>query len=321
MRFVSLHKGIFNLCAFGNSLLFGSPRLLFVFPLFAQDDIDATAQAQPRPMPTAVTVEGDLILERYFPSIIQGGVGLIRLEGANIQQARVFFIDAQYPFFEIADDGWYAFVVANMDVQPRDYELTVLVERPDNNVTLKEMIAVESAGYITQNFNIPSDRGYLADPEVERAEFAKLDAITAGVTLETLWGETGFSLPLDAEVSSAFGTYRVLNEAMQTRHTGWDQTAPIGTPVRAIAAGRVAFAGQLDIRGNYIMIDHGYGVYSGYAHFSQIHVTRGQTIAEGQILGMTGNTGRSSGPHLHWEMIVNGEWVDSLAFIEMWVPS
>ena len=68
------------------------------------------------------------------------------------------------------------------------------------------------------------------------------------------------------------------------------------------------------------MIDHGYGVYSGYAHFSQIHVTRGQTITAGQVLGMSGNTGRSSGAHLHWEMVVNGEWVDSLAFIEMWMP-
>ncbi len=294
--------------------------LALTFSTFTQDDIDATEQPQPRPMPTTVKVDGDLTLELYFPSILQGGVGLVRLAGDNIDQARIFFVNQEYPFFQIADDGWYAFAVANMDVQPRDYEMTVLVERPDGNVTLTEMITVDSAGYITQNFDIPGDRSYLADPEIERAEFAKIDAITAGVTLETLWGETGFSLPLDSEVSSSFGTYRVLNDAMQTRHTGWDQRAPVGTPVQAIAAGKVAFAGQLDIRGNYIMIDHGYGVYSGYAHFSQIHVTRGQTVTAGQVLGMSGNTGRSSGAHLHWEMVVNGEWVDSLAFIEMWMP-
>ena len=294
--------------------------LLLILPTATQDDIDATEQPQPRPMPTTVQVEGDLTLELYFPSMLQGGVGLVRLAGENIDQARIFFIDKEYPFFQIADDGWYAFAVANMDVQPRDYELTVLVERADGNVTLTAMVTVESAGYITQNFDIPGDRSYLADPEIERAEFAKIDAITAGVTLDTLWGETGFSLPLDSEISSGFGTYRVLNDAMQTRHTGWDQRAPVGTPVQAIAAGKIAFAGQLDIRGNYIMIDHGYGVYSGYAHFSQIHVTRGQTVAAGQVLGMSGNTGRSSGAHLHWEMVVNGEWVDSLAFIEMWMP-
>ena len=191
--------------------------LALTFPTFTQDDIDATEQPQPRPMPTTVQVDGDLTLELYFPSILQGGVGLVRLAGDNIDQARVFFINQEYPFFQIADDGWYAFAVANMDVQPRDYEMTVLVERPDGNVTLTQMVTVDSAGYITQNFDIPGDRSYLADPEIERAEFAKIDAITAGVTLETLWGETGFSLPLDSEVSSGFGTYRVLNDAMQSR--------------------------------------------------------------------------------------------------------
>lgn len=295
--------------------------LLLSFPALSQDDIDATDQPQPRPMPTSVLVEGDVTVEFYFPSIIQGGVGLVRVSAPDITQARAFFLNAEYPFWQVADDGWYALVVVNMDTQPRDYEMTVLVEQPSGNVTVTHMLTVESAGYITQNFDIPGDRAYLADPEVERAEFAKIDAITEGVTLETLWGDTGFSLPLDAEITSGFGAYRVLNNAMQTRHTGWDQRAPVGTPIRSIAAGRVAFAGQLDIRGNYVMIDHGYGVYSGYAHFSQVHVTRGQTISEGQILGMSGNTGRSSGPHLHWEMVVNGEWVDSLAFIEMWLPS
>jgi len=295
--------------------------LLLIAPSLTQDDIDATAQPQPRPMPTSVQVEGDITLERYFPSIIQGGVGLIRLAGPDIVQARIFFLDAEYPFFEVADDGWYTFVVANMDVQPRDYDVSILVERTNDNVTFNETITVESAGYITQNFDIPGDRAYLADPEIERAEFAKLDAITEKVTLETLWGETGFDLPMDADITANFGTYRVLNDAMQTRHTGWDQRAPVGSPIRAMAAGRVAFAGRMDIRGNYVMIDHGYGVYSGYAHFSQIHVTRGQTIAAGQIIGMSGNTGRSSGPHLHWEMVVNGEWEDGLAFVNMWLPS
>lgn len=301
--------------------------LLVVLPTATQDDIDATDQPPPRPMPTTVITEGGVTVEFYFQSILQGGVGLVRLDGENITQARAFFLNAEYPFFQIEDDGWYAFVVVNMDTQAggagdsRNYEMTILVERPDDNVTIPHPVTVDSAGYITQNFDIPGDRAYLADPEVERAEFAKIDAITEGVTRETLWGETGFDLPMDAEITSGFGTYRVLNDVMQTRHTGWDQRAPVGTPVRAIGAGKVAFAGQLDIRGNYIMIDHGYGVYSGYAHFSQVHVTRGQTISKGQILGMSGNTGRSSGPHLHWEMVVNGEWIDSLAFIEMWVPS
>jgi murein DD-endopeptidase MepM/ murein hydrolase activator NlpD len=87
-----------------------------------------------------------------------------------------------------------------------------------------------------------------------------------------------------------------------------------------MANGVVAFAGQLDIRGNYIVINHGWGVYTGYAHLSQINVERGQTLTAGQIIGASGNSGRSSGPHLHWEIAVNGEWIDGVLFLEMWLP-
>jgi murein DD-endopeptidase MepM/ murein hydrolase activator NlpD len=88
----------------------------------------------------------------------------------------------------------------------------------------------------------------------------------------------------------------------------------------ASAAGRVAFAGRLDIRGNHVIIDHGFGVFTGYSHMSQVNVTRGQLVTRGQILGLSGNSGRSSGPHLHWEVTVNGDWVDSVDFINMWLP-
>ena len=296
--------------------------LLAMLSLQAQDDIDAIPQPRPRPMPTAVMTQADLTLEFYFPSIMQGGLGLLRLQAVDVQQARVLFLGGEYDFFQLEDGVWYAFAVASMDARARDYDLTVIVEKNDGSIiTFNRNVQVESAGYITQDFNIPGDRSDLIDRQVEQAEFAKLDAITADVTPEPLWDAIGFALPLNAKLSSPFGAYRTLNETMQTRHTGWDQRAAVGTPIKAVAAGLVAFAGRLDIRGNYVMINHGYGVYSGYAHFSETHVTRGQPIAAGQVIGMSGNSGRSSGPHLHWEISVNGEWIDGLVFIDMWLPS
>ena len=294
---------------------------LLCLPTAAQDDIDAIPQPEPRPAPAEVLVEAGLRLELYFSAIAQGSVGLLRLEGDGIRAARLSFLNREQDFFPIAGDGWYAFALAEMDAPPRSRQLTVQVESSSGSVDFQHELRVEPAGYITQDFNISGSRSWLADPGVERAEFAKLDAISAQRSPLPLWDALGFALPLDAPRSSPFGAYRVLNEAMQTRHTGWDQRAAIGTPVQAIAAGKVAFAGLLDIRGDYVMIDHGYGVYSGYAHFSQRHVTRGQDIAAGQIIGMSGNSGRSSGPHLHWEMTVDGEWVDGMDFIEMWLPA
>ena len=296
--------------------------LLAMLSIQAQDDIDAIPQPRPRPMPAAVMTQADLTLEFYFPSIMQGGLGLLRLQAVDVRQARVLFLDEESPFFQLESDVWYAFAVASMDAPARDYDLTVTVEPNDGGaMAFHRNIQVESAGYITQNFNIPGDRSNLIDRQVEQAEFAKLDAITADIAPEPLWDAIGFALPLNAKLSSPFGAYRTLNETMQTRHTGWDQQAAAGTPIKAVAAGRVAFAGRLDIRGNYVMINHGYGVYSGYAHFSATHVTRGQTIAAGQVIGMSGNSGRSSGPHLHWEISVNGEWIDGLDLIDMWLPS
>ncbi|QYU68492.1 M23 family metallopeptidase [Leptolyngbya sp. 15MV] len=73
-------------------------------------------------------------------------------------------------------------------------------------------------------------------------------------------------------------------------------------------------------RGNYVLIDHGYGIYSGYAHLGTMHVTRGQDVTRNQVLGTVGDTGRVSGPHFHWEMAVNGNWVDSVQFIQLWMP-
>jgi murein DD-endopeptidase MepM/ murein hydrolase activator NlpD len=122
-------------------------------------------------------------------------------------------------------------------------------------------------------------------------------------------------------LTAQFGEFRTFNGTnVPARHTGWDLRAPVGTEVRTMGAGVVAYAGLLDIRGNHVVIDHGYGIYSGYSHLSQIHVTRGQTIYPNQIIGVSGNTGRSGGPHLHWEIAINGKWVDSADFLQMWLP-
>lgn len=302
-------------------ILINMTMILTVISAFAQDDIDAIPQARPRPMPASVTIENNITIERYFTSIKQGSVGLVRLTGPDIIQAQLSFLNNHYSFFEFSDNEWYSFLVANMDIQPRDYEVTISIERQSSHLDISQIVTVESANYITQEFDMLGDLAELVDPELESDEFSKIDAIIEDTSFEILWDAMGFDLPLDSQVASGFGTYRLLNQSISTRHTGWDQQASMGTAIKAVATGKVVFAGELDIRGNYVMVDHGYGVYSGYAHLSQIHVIPGQTITKGQIVGMSGNTGRSGGAHLHWEMLINGEWIDSRAFMKMWLPS
>ena len=295
--------------------------LLCALPAVAQEALEAIPQPEPRPMPSALLVEDDLRLEIYFAAIKQGGVGLLRLTGEAIDRADFSFLGEDQAFFHLDGDAWYALIRAGMDTQPRTTKLTVNVEREQRKTTFTRDLRVDSAGYILQEFAIPGDRAFLVDPEVEVSEFAKLDELTARITPESLWDAAGFSLPLDSEITSPFGAYRRLNETIETRHTGWDQRAAEGTPVRAMAAGQVVFADELDIRGNYVLIDHGYGIFSGYAHFSQLDVSVGQAVAAGQIIGASGNTGRSSGPHLHWELVLRGRWVDGLTLLETWLPT
>ncbi len=301
---------------FARCLLLVSLFFATVFAI-AQDE---PAEA-PRPIPTTTAQSDGLLLERYFTALQQGQVGLMRLSGEGIEEARILFRSKQYPFYPLGEDGWYALLVADIDAQPRDYNFSVLVRRADGGeVSFDGLVTVESGAFVRQLFEVPPALAYLTDPAIERNEYARLDALMEAPRAERLWQERLWSLPLNAPLTSGFGQYRILNQNVQTRHTGWDHSAPVGTPVQAIASGEVTFAGRLDIRGNYVFIDHGWGVYSGYAHLSQINVERGMSIEVGQLIGASGNTGRSSGPHLHWEVAVNGEWVDSLLFIETWLP-
>lgn len=298
---------------------------LFFFVLsissYAQDNEDAPEIQRTRSTPVATLEQSDLILDRYFPTLLQGEVGLLELTGDNIQEARVLFHNDAYSFIEAENNHWYAFVVADMDIQARDYSLSVIVRLDDGTThDFSDIITVESSGFIRQTFEVPSTLGYLIDPDVERNEFARLDTLVETISPEQYWSDSAWSLPIDTGYSSRFGQYRILNEAVQTRHTGWDQSAPVGTPVGAMSSGIVVFANQLSIRGNYVLIDHGWGIYSGYAHLSQFDVQQGQQVDQGQIIGASGNTGRSNGPHLHWEIIVNSEWVDGALFLEMWLP-
>jgi murein DD-endopeptidase MepM/ murein hydrolase activator NlpD len=99
-----------------------------------------------------------------------------------------------------------------------------------------------------------------------------------------------------------------------------DIAANMGDPVQAANRGRVALAEALKVRGNAVIIDHGLGVYSCYYHLSEIRVQKGQMIEKGQVIGLVGSTGLSTGPHLHWEMRVTGNPVNPIQWTQRAIP-
>src|SRR5882724_407868 len=112
----------------------------------------------------------------------------------------------------------------------------------------------------------------------------------------------GFSLPVqDARISGVYGSQRIDNGTPKAPHMGLDMAVPAGTPIRAPAAGIVSFAEpDLILTGGTVLIDHGFGLSSSFAHMSRLDVKVGEHIAPGQVIGAAGMTGRATGPHVHW---------------------
>lgn len=123
------------------------------------------------------------------------------------------------------------------------------------------------------------------------------------------------SKPVLGRFSSPFGYTRIINGIAKSPHSGLDIAAPKGTPVKAAKAGIISNTGNYFFSGNIVFIDHGQSFITSYAHLDQILVNPGQVVEEGHIIGLVGNTGRATGPHLHWSVSLNGVRVDPELFI------
>jgi murein DD-endopeptidase MepM/ murein hydrolase activator NlpD len=124
-----------------------------------------------------------------------------------------------------------------------------------------------------------------------------------------------FKRPLASDTTSSFGTRRLFNGQHRSYHRGTDFRANVGTPVYASNSGIVRLAKNLFYSGNIVIVDHGMSIFTNYAHLSKIQVVAGQVIARGHQIGLSGASGRVSGPHLHWAVKVNGAYVDPLQFL------
>ena len=155
------------------------------------------------------------------------------------------------------------------------------------------------------------EREWIAEANTLAAEDARIRAQLAAAQSSSSQtpSSSGFIWPVSGPVVSPFGM------RWGRLHAGIDIAVPYGTPIEAAAAGRVALAGWVGGYGNYTCIDHGGGIATCYAHQSSIAVGTGQSVAQGQVIGYVGCTGHCFGPHLHFEVRVNGQPVDPLGYL------
>lgn len=148
---------------------------------------------------------------------------------------------------------------------------------------------------------------------VKEREF--LTPIWNTISAAQLWSGL-FARPIKTDVTSAFGEIRIWKDGSRDSHEGVDFNGKVGDLIVAGNDGMVVVAQPLVVRGNVVIIDHGLGIYTGYYHLSEILVKKGDAVQKGQIIGKLGSTGRVTGPHLHWDMVVNGVNVDALDWTE-----
>lgn len=202
---------------------------------------------------------------------------------------------------------------------PGTFPLTVTYSAATGRLLHRQqLVTVADGGYESQILSLPPDRATLLDPTLVLSETAKVTAVWSQLRPELLWTEP-FLRPIPAEyvTTSPFGTRRSYDGGpIDSYHAGQDFGAPAGVTVTAPANSVVALAEPLQVRGNAVILDHGQGIFTGYWHLSELLVTPGQTVAAGDPIGLVGNTGLSTGAHLHWEMRILGVAVDPMQFVD-----
>jgi hypothetical protein len=207
----------------------------------------------------------------------------------------------------------------DLELHPAPYEWKVSWTGTDGAAqSCAVSVAVRAGKFPTEHLKV--EKQYVQpDPEQQKraeADQKKMRAIFDTVTPERLWGGK-FRLPLkDVTTGGNFGRRRVLNGIPRSPHAGVDFPALAGTAVYASQSGNVALAEELYYSGNTVVIDHGYGIYTMYAHLSAISVHAGEKIEAGAGIGKVGATGRVTGPHLHWGLTIQHARVNAMNIVQ-----
>ena len=222
-------------------------------------------------------------------------------------------------FFRTADNVWTGLVGIDLTVGVGTHDVDVTATADDGVMVQKTYpLVVQSKEFPTRRLSV--NPSFVSPPEevIERIqrESRTLDGIFSTATEERMWRD-GFLRPVDGESTSSFGRRSVFNGQPRSPHSGTDFRATEGTPIKSPNGGKVVLATDLYFSGNVVVIDHGLGLYSYFAHLSSIDVTLGEDVSQGKVVGKVGSTGRVTGPHLHWTVRLNGSRVDPLSLMEL----
>jgi len=243
-------------------------------------------------------------LEIVSSPIYPGSTFLARVRSSVPASGTLSFDDRAVPLFPGVEAGTQvALVGISVWTEAGQHRVSVALRDELGRATaLSTTVEIVPADYPIDYVTLLPGRDALLNPEIVQDEWAQIEPLLGEVSPQRLW-EGAFISPTVGRISSYFGAMRSYNGSPPSSyHSGLDISNITGTLVVAAARGRVMLAAALPVRGNSILLDHGWGVHSLYCHLSEISVQEGEIVEQGQPIGRVGATGLVSGAHLHWEM-------------------
>lgn len=249
-----------------------------------------------------------------------GGVALLCWQGpdSSHQLLQVTFSDNLFPVVQ-RDNRPCALVGVDLEQAPGLWPLTVESVDPAGTRHLAQLsLRIDGVERPAQRLTLPKQMVTPTKPEIVKQierDRKRLDQVFK--RRQPVLFSPPFLRPVDGEVISAFGLRRILNGIPKSPHNGIDFRAAAGTPIKAMVRGEVALAEDLYYTGKTVILDHGGGLFSLYAHLQALAVTPGVLVDTGKIIGTVGSTGRSTGPHLHMGTRLGKARVDPLALLAL----
>lgn len=229
------------------------------------------------------------------------------------------FRDRLVPFFKTGREGEFAALVGiDMADEPATAELKADIAYPEGVRQRVYRVGVTPEEFRVQTMTLPKDQ---VEPDAAalrriNLEKEKVKSVFAAFTPERLWAQS-FLVPVEGAPTGAFGSKRILNGQPRNQHSGEDIAATLGTPVKAANDGVVKMVDEHFFSGKGVILDHGLGLFTMYFHLDTTAVKEGERVKRGDVIGTVGQSGRATGPHLHWGAWLNGSRVNPFSLAKL----
>ena len=244
-----------------------------------------------------------------------GGIALVPLPDYSPAHVQVLFNQQAVPVIQHQQER---IAIVGIPLNTSDGSQTLILQAPDFMDTLS--FDVQAKDYPEQRITLKQSQSNKVTPSQEELDRYSREATEQKAVYQSFSQHSltwpSFKMPIKGRISSPFGLKRFFNDQPRDPHSGLDIAAPEGKAIAAPADGIVAQTGDYFFNGQTVMIDHGQGIISMMCHLSRIKVEKGQAIKQGDIIGLVGQTGRATGPHLHWGVSINNARVDPLLVLD-----